>query len=205
MKQHFLIQKHMSPFSVKHLMYWTSNLIISVCIVADNATISNQIATLISKPQVSCMPYRLNLEISMIMQNSPKVNKTIQQIHELIRYVKHHLKESAKLRNLTHLKPVQQNSTRWLGKHAVLKHYGEIKDQLSSVLRDDELMAGMNRDVSFSKRVSRYEKMFEVLRTVTVELQKTSMTVYEGQHALNSLIEAVEDEKIKRHSQFFCV
>ena len=75
------------------------------------------------------------------------------------------------------MKIVQHNWTRWLGNHGVLERYGEIKGQLTSVLRDNGLMADMNRDASLSKRASRYEKTFEVLRTKTLELQKTSMTV----------------------------
>ena len=73
-----------------------------VFILAGNGRVNNRIATLVSKPQVSCMSHRLNFEINIIVLNSPQVNKTIQQIHEVMRYVKTHTKNRKAKKTHTH-------------------------------------------------------------------------------------------------------
>ena len=45
--------------------------------------------------------------------------------------------------------------------------------------------------------------MFEILRTVTLKLQKTKMTLSEGQNALDSHTQSVERKKKMRNSSLF--
>ena len=113
------------------------------------------------------------------------------------------LKCAAALRNLTDLKPVIYNKTGWCGKHQMLKRLGEIRDELIEVLDRADVELGGETSSLFINRARKYEKMLGAINYVTVELQEKGATLSQCRNALDSLLDAVADEKASRSAPFF--
>ena len=174
-----------------------------LCIIADNAKVKFKIARILQKPIVGCASHKLNLEINYMVRNTSPLNIVILAVHDVIKYVKTRLRSAATVRNLTDLRPVMHNETRWTGKHHMLKRFIEIKEALVSACEnaDVEFMATSNP--AFTNRVTKYEKMLGSINVVTMELQRKGATISECRDALNSILEAVNDEKAMKSAPLY--
>ncbi len=99
------------------------------------------------------------------------------------------------LRNSTELKPVLHNDTRWSGKFYLLKRFGEIKTGLLKACEDEVIATPQDYEGLFSAKALRYQKMLETINVITLKLQTKGCTLSECHCALNTLLQAVDEEK----------
>ena len=120
----------------------------------------------------------------MMVKQTPQLSKSIDKIHEITRFVKSRLRNSAALRNLTDLRPNFHNHTRWSGKYNMLARYADIKEDLAATCEHEDDVTSSLYDPLFSKKASFYMKILKIINTVTDEFQKERLTLRECQRIL---------------------
>lgn len=174
-----------------------------VCLLGDNASVNLRMSRLINKPFVGCSNHKLNLDVNDMVRNSRDLSATIDNVHNIMKHVKSRLKNSAKLRNLTNLRPVIHNETRWSGKHAMLKRFCEIKEELVQVCDEDNVNLPDILEGSLTRKAARYERMLGAINVVQVKMQKKMCSLSFCRDAMDTLIEAINEEKVYRGSVLF--
>eukprot|EP00171_Calliarthron_tuberculosum_P002072 IDg2072t1 len=174
-----------------------------VCLLGDNAAVNLRMARLINKPFVGCSNHKLNLDVNDMVRSSRDLSATIERVHSIMKHVKSSLRNSAMLRNLTDLRPVIHNETRWSGKHSMLKRFQEIQDDLVRVCDADNIDLPDTFGKGLISKVERYEKMLASINVVQVQMQKKKCSLAFCRDALNTLIEAISEEKCQRGSNLF--
>jgi hypothetical protein len=104
-----------------------------VCSIADNCSNNKKIAQIMGEPHVGCMNHKLGLEVNRMVEKHSDLTNVIANTHETMRAAKQKLKNTALLRNMTDLKPVMHNKTRWSGKYSMLKRFSQIRQELIEV------------------------------------------------------------------------
>lgn len=61
------------------------------------------------------------------------LNHTIESVHKAMKYARVKLKNAAVLRNITDLRPIMNNDTRWSGKHDILLRLKSISEELTPI------------------------------------------------------------------------
>eukprot|EP00171_Calliarthron_tuberculosum_P002661 IDg2661t1 len=136
-----------------------------VCLVGDNASTNLRTAKLCSKPHVSCTSHKLNNENAAI------------------------------LRNLTELRPVMHNQTRWSGKFNMLQRFERLRDELISASQDVNADIHIDDSAHFLRKVTKYRTILGEINVVTKVLQKENSVLAMCRDSLDCLIEAVEEQK----------
>ncbi len=110
-------------------------------IVADNENLNKAVARKLSVPMIGCASHRLNLAVKSLFSASANgiylVNKLMAKLSTL--------KNSAKLRAKTHLRPILSSSTRWSSTFLMVERYFELKQHLDFL--DNELLPLMPNPV----------------------------------------------------------
>lgn len=86
-----------------------------VRLISDEGSTNLRIASVENNNYVGCNSHKLNIEVNHMLTQNQQIQSTLDCVHETIRDAKR-LKLSALLRNLTDLKPIMRNETRWSGK-----------------------------------------------------------------------------------------
>jgi hypothetical protein len=72
------------------------------------------------------MNHKLGLEVNRMVENHSDLSNVKETTHEIMRAAKKKLRNAALLQNMTNLKPVMHNKTRWSGKYSMLKRFAQI-------------------------------------------------------------------------------
>ena len=171
------------------------------CLIADNTNLNCKIARLCGVPHIWCNSYKLNLEVNSMMNRHADLKSTISCIHDLMRAAKSGLKNAALLRNLTELRPVLNNETRWSGKFLMLQRFTKIRNELIDVSNNEDGSIPINVSIPFSNKVAKYAEILGEMDVVTRQLQKKGYTLADCRQDLDTLIEAVEQDKTKHGSR----
>ncbi len=109
-----------------------------VAFISDNTKTNFRISSLADKPQVGCNNQKLNLEVNVMVERHADLSKTIEMVHETMKATRTKLRNSAVLRNLTDIRPVMHNDTKWCGKKVMLDRFNQIRTELITAAADDE-------------------------------------------------------------------
>ena len=101
---------------------------------------------------------------------------------------------AAILRNLTDLRPVLDNKTRWSGKFFMVQRYCRIYDEIVAASLEDDSSINISSIASFS-RARKLMGMLEEINSVTTALQEQHLSLGEGRKFLNEL-----SRQISKHS-----
>jgi hypothetical protein len=95
------------------------------------------------------------------------------------------LKNAAKLRELTELKALKDNETRWTSTFYMIKRFFRLQEDLKSIeTLDDEMPTG-----AAINTVKRAYKHLEKFHSITVSLQEKGLTLAEGRDIFNGVLE----------------
>ena len=92
----------------------------ATCQVVDSATSNIRAAIFIGIPHIYYNNLTLNLEVKKMIKEDKSLNQKIELIHELIVSIKRSLKNSALLRQFTHLHATIENKTRWTSIYSMI-------------------------------------------------------------------------------------
>lgn len=135
-----------------------------VCFIADNASVNKKIARLLNKHHVGCLSHKLHLDVWDMISNSEELSHVVESVQNTMKGARA-LKNAAVLRNITDLKPVLPNVTRWSGMLHMLKRFYRIRDEL--------LDASKHKDSNFSIDASdlfasKLRRLFAMLSEIDV-------------------------------------
>ena len=95
----------------------------NVCaFIGDNCSTNQALATSCNVPLIGCFSHILNLAVKNVMLADDEVKIIIEKVAELMRVLKT-AKGAAHLRNITDLKAVKKNETRWTSTFDMLSRY----------------------------------------------------------------------------------
>lgn len=124
MKTSFEAKEHIQALEFI-LSVFNRNLENLVCLIGDNVnnrTIANQLEV----PLIGCASHKLNLSVNACLNPD---NELLRKVNCLMGKLKD-LKAEGKLRQMTTLKPLQMNSTRWSSIFNMIRRHFDLKDYL---------------------------------------------------------------------------
>ncbi len=152
-------------------------------LIGDNVSTNKSLSRITNIPFIGCASHRFNLAIRDILKTEQFIIDKVLQV--MVRL--HDLLLSAKLRRLTHLRPVLSTETRWSSVYEMLRRYIRIREHLSS-LDSEEIddIALTNHD---NRRVDTLMKQLEPLESVTKALQDDTTTVSDARALFDAVTE----------------
>lgn len=147
-----------------------------VCLISDNCSTNRKISSDTSKPLVGCMSHKLNLQVNSMFKSSAELQKQFATVHETMCAAKA-LKNASILRNLTDLRPVTPNETRWTGKSFTFTRYVQIRDDLTTASANENATIPIDRSTQFDAKVTKSAAMLGELQKVTKTLQLQGRTL----------------------------
>eukprot|EP00171_Calliarthron_tuberculosum_P022474 IDg22474t1 len=154
----FTAECHLKFFNDTLAVFGTTVADWCVCFIGDNASVNLKLARISETPHVSCLSHKLNLELNQMASKHIDLGRTIDHVHDTMKSVKTRLKNSAVLRNLTDLRPVMHNQTRWSGKISMLKRYGEIHEELVEASNHTDAEIPIHGGAGFITKVNKYTR-----------------------------------------------
>ncbi len=118
---------------------------------------NHRISKLTSKTMVGCNSHKLNLEVNHMCDRNQDLGNTISSVRDTMRSEKT-LKNAAVLRNLTDLKPIMHNWTRWAGKLYMLRHFLNIREELLEIYDSRDGDTKIHDRTRFQGKVIKYTK-----------------------------------------------
>ena len=112
------------------------------------------------------------------------------------------LKHAAMLRNMTHLKPVLYNKTRWSGKYYMFERWLQIRDTLIELSTSDGAELDVNDSLNFFNLTKKYTKCLKQFDNVTKKLQEKNLTLGTGRLLLDTLVNKANERKYETGSAF---
>ena len=158
---------------------------------ADNAPVNTKTAKLLGLPHTGCVNHKLNLHVELMVNNHQDLKETLETVNRTMKACKTKHKIGAYLRNLTYLRPITMNKTRWSGKIIMLKRFIRMHSDLKLCLIGGEEVFEMDTSNGFKAKVQMYIKVLEKIDKVTVCLQKRNLSLSHQRKILNILIEKV--------------
>ena len=112
---------------------------------------------------------------------------------------------AAVLRNLSTLKPIMNNNSRWSGKHDVLKRFIKIREDLIKTADDDNTTLEVNSTVGFLNKVKRHHKALARVHIATKEMQTQFHSLSSFNADLDLLLEDISSNKTEfGHDLYQC-
>ena len=109
-----------------------------VAFISENTKTNFRISRLADKPHIVCNNHKLNLEVNNMIEHHVELSKTIETVHQTMRAARTRLRNAAVLKNLTDLRPVMHNDTRWRGKRFMSVRFNQIRTELIAAAADDD-------------------------------------------------------------------
>lgn len=194
-----------------HLKYFTDVLEIfgqsfsewCSCVIADNCSTNHRIANLAGIPLIGCNSHKLNLEVNHMLSCHADLRTIIDSVHETMKSAKSKLKNAAVLRNITDLRPIINNATRWSGKSDMLERYLRLRDDLIEASGEPNADIQMDTTIRFKNKVVRYAAMLQEINAVTKYLQIQGRTLADCRDDIDLLIDSIAQENANRNSNLF--
>jgi len=172
-----------SFYAIENIYSWL------VASIADNAKVNLKVARLLKVAHIGCKSHLLNLDVEAWVDSDVSLSSTLDSVHSTMKAAKAKLKNAAILRNLTHLKPVLYNKTRWSGKSAVLERFVRIREQLIQAADNESASAEIpiERSASFRDKAAKYGEQMKRINQYSVLLQEREKTLADCDECLEDL------------------
>eukprot|EP00171_Calliarthron_tuberculosum_P023317 IDg23317t1 len=174
-----------------------------VALISDNTSTNKRVSALSGIPMVGCCSHKLNLEVKEMIRHHADLSRTIDAVHDTMKAAKSKLKNAAVLRNLTDLRPIMNNVTRWSSTFEMLRRFGRIHDELIVASQNEESDIPIDCSVQFANKTVKYCSMLKEINHVTKRLQTRAYTLASCRADLDTLIEVVSQAKNNPMSPFY--
>ena len=135
----------------------------------------------------------------------PELKQILESVQSTMRQCKKSLKNAAVLRNLSTLKPIACDKTRWSGKHDVLKRFIRIREDLIKTADDENTTLEVNSTMGFLNKVKRHQKALARVQIETKEMQTQFHSLSSCRADLDLLLEDINSHKTEvGHDLYQC-
>ena len=165
------------------------------CQIADNTSTNKRMARMMKIEHVGCKSHLLNLDVNDMMKEDAGLSKLIDQVHETMLSIKTKLTNAALLRNITDLKPIIHNETRWSGKFDMCARCVRLFNSIESASTEEENTIDFQPQVAGLAKSKKVTAMLQELNDVTKFLQTDNLSLAFGRNALDEL-----DKQVRRNN-----
>ena len=145
--------------------------------IADNTTTNRKACRLLGIPHVGCNNHKFNLDIDEWARADNALSTTLDSIGDTMKSAKNSLKNAALLSNLTKLKPVLYNKTRWSGKHDMLQRFIRIRQDLIDVSVHENADIEISDSRQFLRKAEKFQRIMAELNIVTKIMQERCISL----------------------------
>ena len=128
----------------------------------------------------------------MLHMNSD-LSRVIKSVHETMRAPIAKQKNAALLPNLTRLKPIINNETRWSAKLPMLEQFLNMIQEFKEASNYSQRDKAIDMNVFFMSETKKYETMLSEIDVVTKSLQTSGYTLKKYQDPLDTVIDAIQE------------
>ena len=153
-----------------------------VSLSADNCNVQKCIADMLEKPLVGCATHRFNLVQDIISEH----DQLIQIVNALMVKLSNKAKARSKLRSLTYLGPLRNNSTSWNSTYLILKMLCDLKEYLLKLQLD--YIDDLTQSASDCCKISSLCMTLTDLESVTKSLQEDSISLSDVKHLFEDVV-----------------
>ena len=132
-----------------------------------------------------------NSEVNCMTKRLLELNQILESVQNTMRQCKQSLRNAAVLRNLSTLKPIMYNKTRWSGKYDVLKRFIKIREDLIKAADDENTTLEVNSTMGFLNKVKRHQKALARIQIATKEMQTQFHSLLSCRADLDLLVEDI--------------
>ena len=158
-----------------------------ICLIGDNCSTNTATANQMGLPLLGCRSHRFNLAVEKYVDHylkteADKVGKLMSKLSTL--------KEAARLRIATPLRPVRRNVTRWLGVIKMFERYEKLQPSLHV---SSQAIAEFVPTVSEQMNIKKYQQPLADFKAVTLTLQSQTMTMADSEELFQTIIAEYPD------------
>lgn len=145
------------------------------------------------KPHIGCYSQKLNHDVNSMVTDTFELSPTISFVHEIMLSA-HGLYNAALLQNLTDLKPIIHNATRWTCKLRMLNGFINIREELISLDSSADGYVAIDTSPRLLPCVVRYRKILGKVYVITRSLQTKCQILASCRDGFNVLIDYVHNQ-----------
>ena len=162
-----------------------------VAIIADNCEANKCLSDQCEVPLIGCHSHRLALAVKEFLKQDEAV---LSKVHALmVKLESPNL--SGELKKYTSLRPIVNNTTRWLSVMQMIERYMKIKDHLQHIPAMISFMLCPAEDA----RLKELGELLEPLKSVTLALQRSDMDMASARLLLDEIIKKVSIDGRKKY------
>lgn len=168
-----------------------------VCMISDNCSTNRKISTDCEKPLVGCLNHKLNLQVNKMVKDSVDLNLQIESVFNTMSAARGSSKNRTLLRNMTSLRAITPNATRWTGKCRMMKRFVSIRPELIAASNDADGSIPIDSSPLFLSKVKTSAAMLDAINAVTTIMQTRCFTLAQCRHKIGLLqveIREAEDD-----------
>jgi hypothetical protein len=162
-------------------------------LVGDNCSTNKLLSTILNVEMIGCASHRLNLACKKVLK-SQKV--TIDKIHNLMTGFSS-LKCAGKLRTLTKLKPIRQNTTRWTSTMCMIERFNQLRPFIEEMLLFEKKLSKFMPSMSELIKLQEMATKLNFLKLATLEIQKENTNLLDVRVAFDTILEEFSDKDIE--------
>jgi len=162
-----------------------------ICLVGDNCSTNKALADLCGKPLVGCAAHRFNLAVQKYLSGHDVLLTKVNELMTKLRT----LKNAAKLRMLSPLRPRLRCATRWTGTFAMIERFFELKPHLDKMAEVDDVLSDHMVTMSELKALGVLRDKLEALSSVMTKLQEPKLTLAQVRSLFDGTLEKFPDLK----------
>lgn len=169
-------------FLVESLSVYGRSLGDVVCLVGDNCSVNQRLSNLCGIPLIGCYSHKFNLAVEHWIKLQPGLDDALETMRKLMKQLRT-LKNSARLRNLTHLGALLPNETRWTGNFDMVQRYFRIEEFVKSIPEMDSFLPSVAMRRKLHSAVSDFKKF----KSITMCLQKKGLQLLDVRFTLDEV------------------
>ncbi|GAB1602785.1 hypothetical protein Ahia01_000558600 [Argonauta hians] len=165
-----------------------------VAIICDNAEVNKSITKLSDIPLVVCASHKFNLAVSAYLENEKLL---LDKINNLMGKLKS-FKLADKLREMTTIKPIQRDISRWSTTYDMVERFIQIEFFLES-FKDDPRLIDYILTSREHQELKNLEENLRKLRSVSDALQREEIDLYDVRVLFNEILVFYPCEEFRKY------
>ena len=169
--------------------------------IADNTSTNLKTASILGIPHVGCINHLLNLDVNDWIDGDEELADVVMSLTEVMKKAKT-LKNSAKLAEFTHLKPLLNNETRWSGVRIMIDRFIRIREALLRTAHSEGTDLEVDDSHNFLSCCEKFQGHMEEVDSVTKFLQNRHLSYEESRLAVDTMCQQIMVNKNRVGSIF---
>ena len=157
-------------------------------LVCDNENLNKSISRKLNIPMIGCASHRLNLAVKAALIDAQQEMDLVMKLMKKLSF----LKQSAKLRKATNLRPVLRNETRWSSAYSMLQRYFDIQHFVDKT--DPELLQLLSTPIQERKLTEEVLQDMKFFESISKKLQSVETTLADNRVLFDGLILKFQDK-----------